>query len=124
MLISSKSMNSIIKEQLKKVKSVVLEFNDTTTSIFIPKSSHICTTLLNVGSAYIISLNDELEDDIIEKNHNVYPKFKDYKVELLEVVDHWYKFAGIAQVDGIDLHSEYFYYWLKEGSFTILKEEI
>ena len=69
-------------------------------------------------------LNDELEDDIIEKNHNVYPKFKDYKVELLEVVDHWYKFAGIAQVDGIDLHSEYFYYWLKEGSFTILKEEI
>ena len=117
-------MNNIIKEQLEKVKSVVLEYNDTTTSIFIPKSSHICTTLLNVGSAYIISLNDELEDDIIEKNHNVYPKFKDYKVELLEVVDHWYKFAGIAQVDGIDLHSEYFYYWLKEGSFTILKEEI
>ena len=124
MLIISQSMNSIIKEQLEKVKSVVLEFNDTTTSIFISKSSHMCTTLLNVGSAYIISLNDELEDDIIEKNHNVYPKFKDYKVELLEVVDHWYKFAGIAQVDGIDLHSEYFYYWLKEGSFTILKEEI
>ena len=117
-------MNSIIKEQLEKVKSTTLEFNDTTTSIFIPKSSHICTTLLNVGSAYIISLNDELEDNIIVKNHNVYPKFKDYKVELLEVVDHWYKFAGIAQVDGIDLHSEYFYYWLKEGSFTILKEEI
>ena len=64
-------MNSIIKEQLEKVKSVVLEFNDTTTSSFIPTSSHICTTLLNVGSAYIISLNDELEDDIIEKNHNV-----------------------------------------------------
>ena len=124
MLIISQLMNSIIKEQLEKVKSVVLEFNDATTSIFIPKSSHICTTLLNVGSAYIISLNDELEDDIIEKNHNVYPKFKDYKVELLEVVDHWYKFAGIAQVDGIDLHSEYFYYWLKEGSFTILREEI
>ena len=117
-------MNSIIKEQLEKVKSVTLDFNDTTTSIFIPKSSHICPTLLNVGGAYIISLNDELDDDIIIINHNVYPKFKDYKVELLEVVDHWYKFAGIAQVDGIDLHSEYFYYWLKEGSFTILKEVV
>lgn len=117
-------MNSIIKDQLSKVKSTKLEFDDSTTSIFIPKSSKICTALLNTGSAYLISLNDELDDDIIIKNKNVYPKFKEYKVELLEIHDNWYKFTGIAVVDGIDLPSEYFFYWLKDDSFTVLKKEI
>lgn len=117
-------MNKIIKEQLSNVKSTKLDFDDSTTKLFIPKSTKISTALLDTGSAYVISLNDELDSDIIIKNKNVFPKFKDYKVELLEISGQWYKFAGIATVDGLDLPSEYFYYWLKEGSFTILKKEI
>ena len=53
-------MNKIIKDQLNKVRSVKLSFDDNTTQILIPKSSEVIPEALNQGEVYLIKLNDKI----------------------------------------------------------------
>lgn len=51
-------MNKTIKNQLNKVKSVKLEFDNNTTQIFIPKTTEVLPVSLTEGQVYIIELED------------------------------------------------------------------
>lgn len=51
-------MNKIIKDQLNKVRSVKLDFDDNTTHIDIPKTEEVIPLALVEGQVYVIELED------------------------------------------------------------------
>jgi hypothetical protein len=53
-------MNKVIKDQLSKVRSVKIEYNDDTTTIVIPRVTGVIPQALNEGSIYLIKLNDNV----------------------------------------------------------------
>lgn len=52
-------MNKVIKDQLQKIKSCKVEFNDNSENIFIPKTTKIISEALEKENIYIIKLNDK-----------------------------------------------------------------
>jgi hypothetical protein len=51
-------MNKVIKDQLSKVRSVKLDYDNNTTELYIPKTVEVIPTALNQGDVYIIKLED------------------------------------------------------------------
>lgn len=52
-------MNKFIKEQLNKTKILLPNFDDNTTSLFIPRSnSQISSSDLEIGHCYLLYLED------------------------------------------------------------------
>ena len=51
-------MNKIIKDQLSKVRSVKLDFDDNTIHIDIPKTDEVIPLALVEGQVYVIELED------------------------------------------------------------------
>ena len=118
-------MNKIIKDQLNKVRSVKLSFDDNTTQILIPKSSEVIPEALNQGDVYLINLNDKIlnpsSNSTLAANWNSgrVPNHKLYKVEFLEKMGNMYKFNGIAVEDGVDLYNENWFGWIPEDCFKV-----
>lgn len=122
-------MNKIIKQQLEEVKSVKLSYNDTTTEIFIPRTTQIIPEALIVGNVYIIELNEFVlqpsSNSMLASNWNSgkIPKYKIYKVELLEIINNMYKFNGIALDENYnELYSENWYGWFPKEYFKVLEK--
>lgn len=105
-------MNKLIKKQLQSLRSVKVDFDDNTTQIIIPKTLEISPEALNKGDIYLIELNDlalnPVSNSTLASNWNAgkVPKYKFYKVELVDIMKDMYKFNGIAVDNGIDLYSE------------------
>ena len=121
-------MKKIIKNQLDSVKSVNLNINDSTTYIYIPKTTQIINDALEKGFIYIIELDDKLLNPTLNSmlasnwNNGKIPKHKLYKVELLDVINNMYKFNGIAYNNGDDIYSDNWYGWFPKDSFKVLEK--
>ena len=119
-------MNKTIKNQLNKVKSVKLEFDNNTTQIFIPKTTEVLPVSLTEGQVYIIELEDfiinPLPNSVLASNWNSgkVPKYKRYQVEFLQRMNNMYKFNGIAINDNELLYSENWYGWFPENGFRVI----
>lgn len=121
-------MNSVIKKQLDKVRSVKINYDDSVTKIFIPKTLQIIPEALNVGDVYIIRLSDNIlnptSNSTLASNWNSgkVPKYKIYKVELLEVINNMYKFNGIAIDCGKEIYSESWFGWFPKEQFEVIEK--
>jgi len=119
-------MNKVIKDQLSKVRSVKLDYDNNTTELYIPKTVEVIPTALNQGDVYIIELEDfilnPLANSTLASNWNAgkVPKYKQYKVEFLEKIGTMYKFNGIALNNGQEIYTENWYGWFPENSFKVI----
>ena len=123
-------MNKLIRKQLEAVRSTRLEFSNDTTNLYIPKITNIGASSLDVGSVYLIELSDDLLDPQVNStlasnwNNGNIPRYKYYKVELLDKMNNMYKFNGIAYDHGVDLYNENWYGWFPESKFKIIEKII
>lgn len=58
-------MNKVIKDQLSKVRSVKLDYDNSTTELYIPKTVEVIPTALNQGDVYIIELEDFILNPLV-----------------------------------------------------------
>ena len=123
-------MNKLIRKQLEAVRSTRLEFSNDTTNLYIPKITNIGASSLDVGSVYLIELSDDLLGPQVNStlasnwNNGNIPRYKYYKVELLDKMNNMYKFNGIAYDHGVDLYNENWYGWFPESKFKIIEKII
>lgn len=105
-------MNKIIKDQLNKVRSVKLNFDDHTTHIDIPKTEEVIPLALIEGQVYVIELEDfilnPLQNSTLASNWNSgkIPKYKRYQVEFIHKMSNMYKFNGVALDNNQPIYSE------------------
>lgn len=105
-------MNKIIKDQLSKVRSVKLNFDDHTTHIDIPKTEEVIPLALVEGQVYVIELEDfilnPLQNSTLASNWNSgnIPKYKRYQVEFIQKMSNMYKFNGVALDNNQPIYSE------------------
>ena len=120
-------MNKVIKDQLLKVRSTSIKFDDNTTKLVIPRTKEVVPTILNEGDICIIELEDFIinpqSNSTLASNWNAgkIPKYKQYKVEFIEKMGNMYKFNGIAYNNGEDLYNESWFGWFPENGFKILE---
>lgn len=119
-------MNSIIKNELKKVTAVEINFSDSDTKIFIPRSIKILNSSLKVGSVYRIKLKENITDPFSGStlasnwNSGIIPKYSEYLVEVQDGMANMIKVNGVAVED----NSNQFVGWLPlDGFETISKED-
>ena len=121
-------MNKWISKELNKVKSTKINFNDKSTSIFIPKTSEILQDALNIGDIYLIRLSDKItnpaSNSTLASNWNAgrVPNHSIYKAELLEVMNSMFKFNGIGIEDGNEIYSDNWYGWIPKDCFEVIEK--
>lgn len=121
-------MNKWISKELNKVKSTKINFDDTSTSIFIPKTSEILQEALNIGDIYLIRLSDKItnpsSNSTLASNWNAgrVPNHFIYKAELLEVMNSMFKFNGIGIEDGNEIYSDNWYGWIPKDCFEVIEK--
>lgn len=118
-------MNSIIKKELQKVTATELEFNDKTTSIFIPRSLKILSGSLKKDTIYRIKLDSLVTNPSSNStlasnwNNNKVPKHSEYLIEVIDKLGNMIKVNGVAVED----QSDNFFGWLPTDSFEVLSKE-
>lgn len=118
-------MNKLIQEQLTKVTTTDIEFEDTTTHIFIPKTLKLTSGALKKNKVYRIRFEDFItnpnKSSTLASNWNFgkVPKYSEYFVEVIDKMANMIKLNGVAVEDS----SENFYGWCPENGFEILGEE-
>ena len=119
-------MNKIIKDQLSKVRSVKLNFDDHTTHIDIPKTEELIPLALVEGQVYVIELEDfilnPLQNSTLASNWNSgkIPKYKRYQVEFIQKMSNMYKFNGVALDNNQPIYSENWFGWFPEEGFKVI----
>lgn len=119
-------MNKIIKDQLSKVRSVKLNFDDHTTHIDIPKTEEVIPLALVEGQVYVIELEDfilnPLQNSTLASNWNSgkIPKYKRYQVEFIQKMSNMYKFNGVALDNNKPIYSENWFGWFPEEGFKVI----
>ena len=119
-------MNKIIKDQLNKVRSVKLDFDDNTTHIDIPKTEEVIPLALVEGQVYVIELEDfilnPLQNSTLASNWNSgkIPKYKRYQVEFIQKMSNMYKFNGVALDNNQPIYSENWFGWFPEEGFKVV----
>ena len=119
-------MNKIIKDQLHKVRSVKLDFDDHTTHIDIPKTEEVIPLALVEGQVYVIELEDfilnPLQNSTLASNWNSgkIPKYKRYQVEFIQKMSNMYKFNGVALDNNQPIYSENWFGWFPEEGFKVI----
>ena len=119
-------MNKIIKDQLNKVRSVKLDFDDHTTHIDIPKTEEVIPLALVEGQVYVIELEDfilnPLQNSTLASNWNSgkIPKYKRYQVEFIQKMSNMYKFNGVALDNNQPIYSENWFGWFPEEGFKVI----
>ena len=119
-------MNKIIKDQLSKVRSVKLDFDDHTTHINIPKTEEVIPLALVEGQVYVIELEDfilnPLQNSTLASNWNSgkIPKYKRYQVEFIQKMSNMYKFNGVALDNNQPIYSENWFGWFPEEGFKVI----
>ena len=119
-------MNKIIKDQLSKVRSVKLNFDDHTTHIDIPKTEEVIPLALVEGQVYVIELEDfilnPLQNSTLASNWNSgkIPKYKKYQVEFIQKMSNMYKFNGVALDNNQPIYSENWFGWFPEEGFNVV----
>lgn len=118
-------MNKIIRDQLNKVTSVKLDFDDNTTELYIPKVEKISNSSLKIGNVYKIELSDKLlypsSTSTFSSNWNkgLVPKNKIYLVEIIDIMSGYIKCNGVAAND----NSDSWFGWFPLNDITILSRE-
>ena len=121
-------MNKVIKDQLKQVRALKIKFDDNTTKIMIPKTEEINNIVLDVGGYYLIKLEDFIlnppSNSTLSSNWNSgkVPKYKYYKVELIDKMSNMYKFNGIAFENGEDIYTENWFGWFPDNGFSVIEK--
>ena len=119
-------MNKVIKDQLSKVRSVKLDFDDHTTHIDIPKTEEVIPLALVEGQVYVIELEDfilnPLQNSTLASNWNSgkVPKYKRYQVEFIQKMSNMYKFNGVALDNNQPIYSENWFGWFPEEGFKVI----
>lgn len=98
-------MNKIIADQLAKVRSTHMEFDDNTVYIHINRQTSIIERALVPGLVYIIEYDG-----------------RTYKMEL-ESANDKYEFMGIEIIDGIEDQMHLHTLSLQSGTFRIISQE-
>jgi len=117
-------MKDIIKKQLEEVKAVELEFTDSTTSLFIPKTFKITQASMSKGGVYIIDLHSNIthpsDDSTLASNWNngKVPEYDRYIVEVQDNVGKMLKVTGVA----CDNNTSQFIGWLPYDGFDVLSK--
>ena len=118
-------MNKILLNELKKVTATKLEFDDNTTSIFIPKTLKILNTSVKQGEVYKIRLEEFITNPYQSStlasnwNNGIVPKHSEYIAEIVTKMANMIKINGVAVEDS----SDSFYGWLPIEGFEILNRE-
>lgn len=121
-------MNNQIKEQLKKVTATTVNFEGNDEVIIIPLTTKFSNSLLKTNVVYLIELKDFIihpdETSTLASNWNYgkVPKYKQYKVEVVEKMNNMVKLNGIAFEEGKDLLTENWYGWLPLDGFTVIEQ--
>lgn len=121
-------MNKQIKDQLTKVKATTIDFNDNDEVIVIPLTTKFSNELLLPNVVYLIELKDFIihpdKNSTLASNWNFgkVPKYKYYKVEMVDKINNMVKVNGIAFEGDKDLFTENWYGWLPLDGFTVLKQ--
>ena len=119
-------MNEQIKNQLKKVKTVHIDFDDSTTHISIKKVDHIEPSAMSLNKVYEIKVKDYIihptSNSTLASNWNggKSPTANNYYAEFISRMSNMYKFNCTAVGDP----SNDFFGWLPEDGFEIVKEVI
>lgn len=120
-------MNPQIKKELEKVTATDLQFDNNTTSIFIPKTTSWNLTSLKVNKCYIIELDDSLLNPSTNSslaanwNSGKIPEYKHYMIELQSVMNKMIKVIGVGIVNGAP-QGKQFIGWLPFEQVKVLKE--
>ena len=121
-------MNKVIKDQLSKVKSTELKYDDDTTEIIIPKVTRVTSSLLSVGNMYLIKVNDNVlhpsSNSTLASNWNAgkVPKYSMYQAELIDKMNNMYKFNGVAIENDEPIYSEGWFGWFPDNGFEVIKK--
>ena len=121
-------MNKVIKDQLSKVRSTTINYDNSSTDIFIPKMTRVIPQALNVGDIYLIKIDDSIihpsSNSTLASNWNAgkVPKYSTYQAELVDKMGKMYKFNGIAVEDGEPLYSENWFGWFPENGFYVINK--
>lgn len=120
-------MNKQIKAELEKVTATQIEFDENTTSIFIPKTTSWNLTSLKQGRCYLIELSDSLLNPVSNStlasnwNGGKTPKHKYYNVEIQNIMNKMIQIIGVGVVNG-SACGEQFYGWLPFEQIKVLQE--
>ena len=118
-------MKKIIADELKKVSVTKIEFDDNTTSIFIPKTLKILNTSVKQGEVYRIRLEECITNPYQSStlasnwNNGVIPKHNEYIAEIVTKMANMIKVNGVA----VDDYNDHFCGWLPTEGFEILNKE-
>ena len=119
-------MNEQIKNQLKKVKTVHIDFDDSTTHILIHKVDKIEPSAMVPGKIYEIKIKDHIihppSNSTLASNWNggKNPTVSDYYAEFISSMSNMYKFNCTAVGDP----SNDFFGFIPSDGFEIVKEVI
>lgn len=123
-------MNSIIKQELEKIRAPISEYDDNSTSIYIYKTDSDSKTPFKLGSIYRI----ELADYLINENSNftlsanwnrgIVPKNKYMNVLALNIVGTMVQFncRGFDIINQTETSDVYNNLWLPSSGIKILGE--
>lgn len=121
-------MNSIIKKQLEKVTATNIEFNDDTTSIYIPKTTSYNLTSLKKDCCYLIELDDSLLNpsfnSTLASNWNAgrVPEYKHYNAEVNSVLNKMIQVTAVPIINGEAVYTKQFYGWLPFDHIKVIKQ--
>lgn len=116
-------MKKIVYNELKKVSVAQLEFDESTKSLFIPKTIKILNSSLKQGEVYRIKLEEFITNPYRSStlasnwNNGVVPKHSEYIVEIVSKMANMIKVNGVAVED----QSDSFYGWLPVDKIEILE---
>ena len=118
-------MNKLIKEQLKKVTSVMLDVKDDVTHFVIPKATKFINSTLKQDQCYLIEIKDSVlhpdENSTLASNWNGgrIPKNKYYKAEVVAKMANMIKFNGVSINDDTDN----WYGWIPVDQFIVINKQ-
>lgn len=118
-------MKKIIADELKKVSATKIEFDENTTSIFIPKTIKILNTSVKQGEVYRIKLEEFItnpyQSSTLASNWNggIVPKYSEYIAEITTKLGNMIKINRVATDD----YTYNFCGWLPVEGFEILNKE-
>lgn len=116
-------MNKLIKEQLSKVSSTHIEFDDDTLDIYIPKVENILSSSVKVGGVYKIKLDESLlspsSTSTFAANWNAgrIPHNEIYTVDIIDSMPGYVKCNGVADNNSADN----WFGWLPIDKISILE---
>lgn len=115
-------LSNVIVDQLSKITSVELNYDDNTKDIYIPKTVKYIGKALKKGQVYEIELSDAMLDPsdnttlVSNWNAGRVPKHKVYVIEILDNMSKMIKVNGVAKEDP----TEQFYGWIPYEYFKVL----